>query len=411
MPDPWQYAMAIAAAGLVSMLGSAVLESCQTCPLRLRDGLFVLLICAGMVAGCLILEFRWSWPASSALDRFLTIVLPCMMITELVVALIRPQEIAPRTSPETTQQTKPVGRRRRMVVHLLRVLLCAVCGRILLHDSVYLRGSNSAAMESWSNTQASAILIAGGLLMAIIREAVARQSLLESPVSIGYGLVFAIFTAGLTTMLGGYIRGGAAAFPLGGALLGTVIALVMRPGQAVTQSHHFDVVITSGVTVLFSLLWIAHFFGNVGATEAVMIFLSPLAGWLTELPGFSRIDRKPRIAMRLMLMTIPLLLVLWIAWQRFATRMSPLIAELPAAKQILTVNHANTVIHQTHLDDSRIWSDRAVIMQEGGRLVPRKARRVLRTRCAAAMVTGSGHSAEPVLTPDASHRSITMVTT
>ncbi len=73
-----------------------------------------------------------------------------------------------------------------------------------------------------------------------------------------------------------------------------------------------------GVISLFSILIVGRFFGELSTGRAVVVFLSPLLCWATELRVFR--NRKPWhvAAVRLALVALPLAAVLFLAQRDFA---------------------------------------------------------------------------------------------
>src|SRR5690348_10330125 len=135
MPDLPLYLQAFAATAVVSAL---VLLA--TAPLLRANRAAVFALTGGVVAGCWVLQISPHWPPTSGLDRLLTIVLPAAALVELV----------------------GFNRTRPWLHGLLRLLLAASAGRILLHDSVYLHGID------WPLGQTIAMLVfTTGLLVGL----------------------------------------------------------------------------------------------------------------------------------------------------------------------------------------------------------------------------------------------------
>src|SRR5262249_30781066 len=130
--------------------------------------------------------------------------------------------------------------------------------------------------------------------------------------SVPLALALACGGAGATVMLSGYASGGQLGLPLAAAVAGAVLAslLLARP---------LDASPLTGVAVvgLFSLLVIGRFFGQLETRYAVALFLAPLVCWLSELPFVRRTDAWLRGLVRVALTVAPVVLVVWLAQQKF----------------------------------------------------------------------------------------------
>jgi hypothetical protein len=243
----------------------------------------------------------------NGLDRFLTIVLPVAMGVELIAGF--------RCVP-------------CWVAWMLRASEAATIPRILLHGSVYLSGSGNV----WNPWQASTALAVCGALLAGLWGLLAWLSRRSPGVSIPFAICLSAQCAGLTVMMEGYIKGGAAAFPLTATLVATTIAarrLTKRSGASV----NFDApaILGIGVVGLFGLLFIGRFFGRVSTGCALAMLLAPLLCWTTETPLLRH--RKPWLVgtLRLVLVAIPLLVVLAVAKRDFDRDMAPLLGNVQAS--------------------------------------------------------------------------------
>jgi hypothetical protein len=129
-------------------------------------------------------------------------------------------------------------------------------------------------------------------------------------------LIVAASGAGVTIMLSGYSSGGQMGLPLTAALTGTAACLLVRVSVPIQG------VIGLGVVGLFSLLLIGRFFGELAMSHAVLLFLAPLLGWLTELPYIRQIRYAARGIARVLLTAAPVAVSLFLAQQRFAEESS-----------------------------------------------------------------------------------------
>ena len=139
-------------------------------------------------------------------------------------------------------------------------------------------------------------------------------------------LCLATQCAGLTVMMAGYIGGGAAAFPLVGALLATSIgARLTLPFVGVPTRFVAPAIPGIGVVGLFGLIFIGCFFGRLPTGSAVVMLLAPLLCWISEAPQL-RHQKGWLIGMlRLVLVAIPLVAVVVVAKRDFDRGMAPLL--------------------------------------------------------------------------------------
>src|SRR4051794_2230426 len=91
-------------------------------------------IAGGLGAGYYVFRLHVVWPPLNGLDRFLTIVLPAALCIELAAT---------------------TSRLPRSLVWLLRFTLVTTMGRILVHNSVYVSGTE----PQWSPMQATVVLL------------------------------------------------------------------------------------------------------------------------------------------------------------------------------------------------------------------------------------------------------------
>ena len=144
---------------------------------------------------------------------------------------------------------------------------------------------------------------------------------------------------GLTVMMAGYIKGGAAAFPLAATVAASAISAWIVPQRArLTRNFTDQAIISIGVVGLFGLLFIGRYFGRLSAGKELSILLAPLLCWVSEIPLVRR--RRPWIvgSLRLAMVAIPLVMVLGAAKKEFDRDMAPLLGR---------VSRAATRVHDT----------------------------------------------------------------
>lgn len=309
MPDPWLYLNSMGTAAIVSaVVVLAMVRGRHHVSATWLNSACVIAIGLGLAAGFDVLSVRLTWPPVNGLDRFLTIAMPLVLGIELIVG----------------RQHVP-----RWGAWLLRISLAVTLPRILLHGSVYL--SDSA--EGWTLLQAGAAMAVCGTLFAAVWVLLAWLSQRSPSISIPLALCLPIPCAGLTVMMAGYIKGGAAAFPLLATLVATTImASLMRKRSVAPTRMIAPAILGIGVVSLFGLLFLGRFFGRLSTGSALAMFLAPLLCWVSELPQLR--NQKPWIvgSIRLTLVSIPLLVVLAAAKRDFDRDMAPLMGQFQASK-------------------------------------------------------------------------------
>jgi hypothetical protein len=317
MPDPISYLKASIAALIASaMIVLAFRLILRTSVHSIAAVICVLAVGVGVATGYDVLQFSWTWPPASALNRFLMIVLPAAVIVELLAAVIGRDETVNSAARRHGYLSAPG----------LRLALYASAGRILLHDSVYLGEVGSGNPDAWTSAQSVATLGGGFAGLTAVWSVLCRLSERSAAGSITVSLAIAIQCTGLTTMMAGYIKGGAAAFPLTAALVGTALASpLLLKGNGASDKKYLQGAISIGVVGLFSLLCIGHYFGQLTSLRAIVLFLTPLLCWTSELPGLRSRSAWQKSGVRLIAVTVVLAAVLFVAKQDFDRKMAPLL--------------------------------------------------------------------------------------
>lgn len=307
MPEPLLFLKAMGAAAIVSAM--FVLSMARVRPRATPTWLnaaCLLGIGLGLVVGCRVSSLRAAWPPVNGLDRFLTIVIPAVLSIELIAGF----------------QRVP-----RWVAWFLRIGLATTISTILLYGSVYLKGSDT----DWSLWQIGMSQGLCGALLAGEWALLSRLSHRSPGVSIPFALALSIQCAGLTVMMAGYIKGGAAAFPLAATITATTITAALIARRPRTRTNAFpSAILGIGVVSLFGLLFIGRLFGRLSTDGALVILLAPLLCWITEAPLLRH--RKPWLvgSLRLILVAIPLVVMLVVAKRQFDRDMAPLLGNLSA---------------------------------------------------------------------------------
>ncbi len=339
MPDPISYLKA----SIAAVFASAMIVLAFRLILRKSVHSSAAVICllavgGGVVTGYGVLQFSWTWPPVNALNRFLMIVLPATLVVELLAAILGGGE-AVSIRILTNSATKKSGSRCALG---FRLALYASVGRILLHDSVYLDDVGSGHLDAWTFTQAVAVF--GGSFLGLIASwsLLCRLSERSSAGSITVSLAMAIQCTGLATMMAGYIKGGAAAIPLAAALAGTTLAsALLLNGFSDSDKRYLQGTIGIGVIGLFSLLCIGHYFGQLTGLRAIVLFLTPLLCWISELPGLRSRPAWQKSGVRLIAVTIALSATLFFAKQDFDRKMAPLLVGVSSPETILSLSSAS----------------------------------------------------------------------
>ena len=296
MPDPKLYLLAMASSVIASLLlvlvTLAVARPASATRLNIAS---ILGIGFGLVVGYNVLSLRLAWPPANGLARLLLIIVPSAIGVELIAGF----PYIPRS-----------------VAWLMRICLAAAAPRILLHGSVYLNGPGSD-LDRW---QSAAQLVLCSILLIGVWRLLTLLSVRSPGISIPLALAMTAQSAGLTIMMAGYIKGGAATIPLAAALVGTTVATeLMRMRTRLLGT------IGIGVVGLFGILFIGRFFGRLSTVCALTLLLAPLLLWVTEMPMLRH--RKSWLvgSLRLLLVAIPLAVVLVLAKQDFDREMAPLL--------------------------------------------------------------------------------------
>lgn len=303
MPDPLLMLRAAAAAGLASavvMLMIGLLARARRRSLPSWSG--VLGSVVGVLVGCVVLDVHPRWPPREDQDRLLWLLLPAVAMVELIgLSLQRP----------------------RWLAWSLRLMVAAIAAPVLLYGTVYLTDVAGPGTREWSVPRTWLILgaLAGTLacvwtLLSLLARPIS-QTAADRPdwrgVSVLIALAVTCVGAGVCVMLSGYASGGQLGFPIGGAIAGPALAALIPKSRADLRG-----VLGFGVVGLFALLVVGHFFGEMTTTNAALLFLAPLLGWLPELPGLRRIGPRTLAPARVLLTTLLIALVLFFAQQKFA---------------------------------------------------------------------------------------------
>ncbi|HWB11884.1 MAG TPA: hypothetical protein VG826_21820 [Pirellulales bacterium] len=286
MPDPITCLLAVLAAAGTSAIVVLVLGGPGRPASAARiNAATIAGVGAGLAAGYGVLQIQPEWPPATGLERFLTIVLPAVIGVELLAVVLRlPQALT----------------------LLLRAGLAISTARILLHDSVYLRGAGDE--PTW---RVPLLLALGGTVLAAEWGLLLRLNRRAPGVSLPLALAASLVCGGAAIMLAGYLAGGEATLPPAAALAGAALASAGIGRSAAPGT------IGIGLLALFGLLFLGRFFGAVPTGQGLTVLLAPLACWAAEHPAVK--NRRPwaTFFLRWGLIAVPLIVVLMLAKRNF----------------------------------------------------------------------------------------------
>ncbi len=287
MPDPMLMTLALATAailaGVVVFMGSRPWPTPH--PAGVRVG-WVLGQVAGILAGCWLLGIRPHWPPKEDLDRLLVVVIPAITVAELTATWAK----APR-----------------WLVGALRLIVVTSVARVLLHGSSYVAGDTA-----WPLAQMGLIFTGMALALGTVWW-LARGFVRRAPgLSVAGCLAVACAGAAVVVMLSGYATGGQVGIPLAGALAGAGTATLFL-GRAARTTGPVGVPVVG----LFSLLVVGLFFGELTLAHAMVLFFSPVLGWLLEGPYVNRLRPSARGLTRAFLVALVVGAVVLSAQRKF----------------------------------------------------------------------------------------------
>ncbi|MEZ6130391.1 MAG: hypothetical protein R3C59_17035 [Planctomycetaceae bacterium] len=316
MPDPLLYLKSMTAAAIVSaVVMMAMVAAGRAAQNAWRNSACVIAVGTGLAIAFRVQSMWPTWPPVSALDRLVLIVLPIVLSLELLAGF---RAITDRTAWS------------------LRIVLAVVTPRILLHGSVYLDGSD----VNWTMARIGVAMAISAVLLVLTWRLLVLLSLRSEGPSIPFALAITLLCGGASIMLAGYIKGGAAAFPFAATLSGVAVTLSISRWRRPTVDGGNTgcggtALIGIGLVTLFSLLFIGRFFGRLSTVDGLVLLLTPLLCWVSELTVLKR--QRPWMVgtMRLLVVAVPLTVVVVNARLDFDRRMGPLLLQkfssLPSA--------------------------------------------------------------------------------
>lgn len=297
MPDPIGYGQSLAVALLAGLLSVAVGRRCLRRLTPSGNALAeVLGVACAAAVGLSVLHIRPRWPPLNGLDRYLAIVLPIALLVELLAA---------------SRATK--------FVTWLRLVGAAAFVGVLLYGSVHLKWEALAwsgeAMGLWLPIWSFGLFAAWELQTRFVR----RTGDVVMPLAVA----LATLSAGLLIMMAGYLKGGATAFPLAGALAGAAWW-----GRRAESPIGLSGATGWGIVALGGLVMIGRYFGGLTQGTALAVFVAPLLTWFpSHAPPLRR-----RAWLRLIIVVVVLGILLDRGKREFDRKMRPLLRSAPVAK-------------------------------------------------------------------------------
>lgn len=291
MSDPILFARAFAAGVVTAAFVAWLLRWPWSVPHRRRTSLGYLLgMASATVVACRLLMVRPHWPPRVDQDRFLFVVLPSLFCVELAATL-------------------PM---RPLLVWSLRFLLAGAAAPILLYGSVYVADSAGPGTRKWMPFQAVLVFFVLELALFIVWRLLAKLQQQTQSQVVPLAVALSCLGAAATVALSGYASIAGIGIALAAAVTGCTLAARMP-----RSSPHLDAVISLSAVGLFALVVVGHYFGNLTLGHAVALLVSPLLGWLPEWLPLQRLGSMGRGVSRLVLTTVPIAVVLALAYQQF----------------------------------------------------------------------------------------------
>jgi len=321
MPDPRLFVLGLAVAAIASLLimrASMALQPDATAGTgRWRRSAWVGLL-AGLAAGWDRLGYAIPWPPATGLDRLLLVVLPAVMVVDWIDRS-RAYRGGLGGAIESPQRSELAS----LPVVLLGLMSVGV-PLVLLWGSVYL----ARGLDAQSLSGRGALFVASGVLLGAGGVSLQRLSMRPGGWTVPVSLVLALLTAGTCILLGGYIKGGAVAFPLAGSLLGGLFATIRgraEPASAAGSDEVRRVLVTLGTISLYGVLLVGCAFGRLPGSRALLVGLAPLLGWITEWAPLRVGTVRWLTCVRGVVMAVPLAMALVSAKHDFDRTLGPLV--------------------------------------------------------------------------------------
>jgi hypothetical protein len=270
----------------------------------------VLSVGVGFFAGGWWLGIRPQWPPREDQDRLLLILFPAVIVVEIAAALLQSGVRSPNFA-NGSPDIRISNFRSIWLPWLLRLVIVALAGRVLLHDSSYITDLSGPGTRQWTSEQTWIIL--GGLAAALAGGWIllARLTRREPGRTVPFAIAISCAGTAVALMMSGYASGAPLAMSLAGALVGALVASLAIKGEVPLSG-----LLGVGVVGLFALLMIGHFFGELTWVNAALLFFAPLLGWLPEPPALRRVGPRLRASAGILLTVVPVTIALALAQQK-----------------------------------------------------------------------------------------------
>ena len=255
-------------------------------------------VTCGTVAGFAVQGLRPAVPPSSALDRWMVLLLPAWLSCELLAGCLV---------------------RRPRLLTAVRLLLAAATPAVLLFHSVHL-GVMPGRPALFSMTPQGLWLLSACSVVSIVAMVRLLLPAAVPPLARAISSTVLLHGAGMLIMLGGWIRGGAAVFPLTGACCGALAVACLLQQQWISEA-----ISRWAAWCLLNMVLLGHFFGRLSGVDAAGLLLAAFVLPLL-VQRFPRTSPRRQAAILVLSTVVVLGGLLWIAWSQFTQRMKPLIA-------------------------------------------------------------------------------------
>ncbi|HVW01086.1 MAG TPA: hypothetical protein VHB77_12125 [Planctomycetaceae bacterium] len=201
-----------------------------------------------IAVGLMVLGVRCHWPPSEDQDRLLLILVPLALLADVVAGatLLRWPGL------------------------LLRALVCAACGPVMLWGSIHV---SDAAGPGSRLLSVPTILLLGAVATALVASAWRLMLHAQEPLprpAIGLALAMTLGAASAATLLSGYASAALTGMILTTAIAGTAVGAALIPGDDVRPPLGLPLAALAGVLLQ------GRFFGELNSLYAISLWITPL---------------------------------------------------------------------------------------------------------------------------------------
>ncbi len=240
----------------------------------------------GFLLGVFVLGLWPKWPPADDRGRLVYVILPMALFVEALASL-------------------------GAFAWLLRLVVAAAIGPILLYGSVYLTDAAGPGSRVWTPLEMTEILAAFGAAIALQWFALVKLQRKTAGRSVSLMLAFVSAAAGMTVMFSGYADAGQLGLVLAAGLGTAVIASLLISDTPAEGG------LGVALVLLAAILLAGRFFGSLTTVHAILLFASPLLAWLPELPYVASLRPWIRGVLRVAIVMVPLSFVVWQSYEKF----------------------------------------------------------------------------------------------